>query len=125
MLCGLAYASNDHYGLFESVQKLEKHMIIDVPPQVFEEVTDVTASAAKMGMEVGWMDEAFGKIANKKKHLDLLSISKELTKEMEQIDHQRNEITQILPEIDVKYVYNDFSFHQVKSYRVKVLNRKK
>lgn len=76
--------------LFESVQKLEKYMIIDVSPQVLAEVTDVTASATKMGVRVDWLYDILGKILHKKKHLDLLRRWKELTKELEQLDHMRD-----------------------------------
>lgn len=55
-------------------------MIIDVPPQVLAKVVDVTASAAKMGVQVNWLDETLGRISNKKNHLDLVRRSKELTK---------------------------------------------
>lgn len=67
-------------GLFESVQQLEKYSMIDVPSQVLKEVTDVTASTARMDRKVDWMDETLGKIASKKKHLSLLKRSKELEK---------------------------------------------
>lgn len=69
--------------LFESVQKLEKHMIVDVPPQVLTEVADVTASATTIGVQVGWKDKIIGKIASKTKHINLIKKSKELTKELE------------------------------------------
>lgn len=58
--------------------------MIDVPSQVLKEVTDVTASTARMDRKVDWMDETLGKIASKKKHLSLLKRSKELEKEFEQ-----------------------------------------
>lgn len=58
--------------------------MIDVPSQVLEEVTNVTASAARMDGKVDWMDERLGKIASKKKHLNLLNRSKELENEFEQ-----------------------------------------
>lgn len=68
-------------------------MIIDVLPQILEEVADVTASAIKMGVTVDWLDETLCRIANKKKHLDLLRRSTELTKDFEQLHCWRDEIT--------------------------------
>lgn len=63
MLYGLACDSNNRYEpIFEPVQKLEKYMIIDVSSQVLSEVADVTASAARIGVQVGWMNKDLGKI---------------------------------------------------------------
>lgn len=49
-------------------------------------MADVAASAANMGIKVDWMDDALSRISSKKKHLDLLKKSKELTKELEELD---------------------------------------
>lgn len=63
-------------------------MIIDVPSQALTEVADVTASAARMGLQVGWMDTILGRIASKKKHQNIMKKSKELTKALEQLEHE-------------------------------------
>lgn len=80
-------------GLFYSIQKLEKYMIINVSPEVLAEVADVAASVAKIGVKVDWLDDALGNFWNKKKHLDLLRRSKELAKELEQLNQRRDENT--------------------------------
>lgn len=74
-------------------------MIIDVPLQVLTEVANVISWAAKMGVKVNWMDETLGKIASKKEHVDLMKRSRDLIKELEQLDRRRDGITQILAEI--------------------------
>lgn len=65
------------------------------------------------------MDKMLGEVANKKNHLKLIKKSNELTKELEQLDHRRDEITKDLAEIDAEFVYNDFSFHQVSVIHLK------
>lgn len=65
-------------GLFESVQRLEKYMIADVPPVIPEEIVEITASAVRMDVKVDWMDETLDRIAAKRKHLNLLKKSKDL-----------------------------------------------
>lgn len=96
-------------------------MIIEIPSQVFSKVTNVTASAAKMGLQVGWMDKILGKTKSKKAHLNLFKKSKGLEKETRTI-RPREEITRCLGEIDVEIVYKDYGFHQVFKCRIKVLN---
>lgn len=59
-------------GLYDFVCRLKKYMTMDVLREIIEEVVDITASATKMGVIVDWMDEVFGQIALKRKHLDLL-----------------------------------------------------
>lgn len=81
-------------------------MILDVPAQTLIEVVDVIASVARMVVQVGWVDKMLGKITIKKKHMDLLWKPKNLTKELEQLDRKRDEITQALAEIDTELVYN-------------------
>lgn len=83
-----------------------------MPPQVLAEVADDTTSVVNMGVQVGWMD-ILAKIGSKKMHLDIIKKLEELTKELEQLNRRRDEIIQTLAEIDVGFVYNDFSFHQV------------
>lgn len=39
-------------GLFDSVRKIEKHMIMDVPAVILEEVGEVAALAAQNGVKV-------------------------------------------------------------------------
>lgn len=46
-------------------------MIIDVPPHILEEVANVTASAAKMGVKVHWMDETLCKNCKQEEALEL------------------------------------------------------
>lgn len=46
---GLRYERSSSMGFFESIQKLEKYMIPNIPSEVLSEVADVTASAAMMG----------------------------------------------------------------------------
>lgn len=53
-------------GLFESVRKLEKFMIMDVTTDILEEVAEVTASATQNGVRVDWMDKTLGRIATKR-----------------------------------------------------------
>lgn len=73
-------------------------MIIEVPLQVLTEVANVISWAAKMGVKVNWMDETLGKIARKKEHVDLMKRSRDLIKELKQLDRRRDGITQILAE---------------------------
>lgn len=77
-------------GLFESVRRLEKFMIIDVPIDILEEVAEVTASAARMGVRVDWMDEILGKVATKRRHLDLLERTRVLEDKLLELDSQRD-----------------------------------
>lgn len=42
-------------------------MVMDMPREVIEEVAVITASAARMGGRVDWMDEVLGQISSKKK----------------------------------------------------------
>lgn len=86
-------------GLFEFVQRLEKYVIIEVPPQVLEEVADVTASTVRMGVKVDLTDETLSKITNKKEHLNLLKKFKELERELEQLDCIRDQIPKFWPEL--------------------------
>lgn len=39
-------------GLFESVQRLEKYMIADVPPEIPDEIVEIIASAVRMDVKV-------------------------------------------------------------------------
>lgn len=53
-------------GLFESVQKFEKYVILDIPSQTLAEVPDVSASITGMGV-LSWLDrQNLRKIARKK-----------------------------------------------------------
>lgn len=67
-------------------------MILEVPSQVVSEVVHVTASTVKMGMQVGWMDKTWRKIASKRGHLDILKKIKETKKKLEQLEGEREEI---------------------------------
>lgn len=78
-------------GLYDFVRWLEKHMIMDVPLEVLEEVVDITASAERMGVRVDWMDEVFNQIGSKKKHLDLLEWMRALEDKLLQLNRQRDE----------------------------------
>lgn len=82
---------------------------MDVPKDVIEEIADVTASATRRGVRVDWLDEVLGRIASKKKHLDLLERMQALEEKLFELDPQRDEITQALPEIDAEMVTNNFS----------------
>lgn len=82
-------------GLFESVRKLEKFMIMDVTTDILEEVAEVTASAARNGVRVDWMDKTLGRIATKRKHLELLDKIQGLEDDLVELDHQWDEISQI------------------------------
>lgn len=73
MLCGLACALNNrHQQAFWICQKLKNIWL-------------------SMGVKVDCMDETLTKIRNKKKQLILQKKSRELTKELEQLDRRRNE----------------------------------
>lgn len=98
-------------------------MIMDVPREILEEVTNITASAARMGVRVDWMDEVLGQIASKKKHLDLLERTRVLEDNLLELERQRNEITQSLAEIDAEFVYNNYSLEKVTNYPIQVLSR--
>lgn len=82
-------------GLFESVRKLEKFMIMDVTTDILEEVAEVTASATRNGVRVDWMDKTLGRIATKRKHLELLDKIQGLEDDLVELDHQWDEISQI------------------------------
>lgn len=47
--------------LFHIVQKLEKFYQLRNPKQVVYEVADVIAIAAKIGIQVEWIDKVLGK----------------------------------------------------------------
>lgn len=53
--------------LFNSIQKLEKFTVLEVPSQVVFEVADIVAIIAKMGVKVEWIYKILGDIAAKKK----------------------------------------------------------
>lgn len=80
-------------GPYDSVCRLEKHMIMDVPREVLEDVVDITASAARMSVRVDGMHEVLDQIASKKRHLDLLERTCALEDKLLELDRQRDEIT--------------------------------
>lgn len=47
-------------------------MITDIPTVILEEVAEVAALVAQKGVRVDWLDEALGRVATKKKHVELL-----------------------------------------------------
>lgn len=110
-------------GLYDASRKLERYMIMDVPNDVLEEVADITASAARIGVKVDWMDEVLGHVALKRKHLDLLESARALKDKLVELDHQRDEITQALVEIDAEVIYNNFSHDRVTNYPITVLRK--
>lgn len=61
-----------------------------------------------------------GRIATKRKHLDLLEKSGALEDKLLELDRQRDEITQSLAEIDAELVY----IQKVNNYLVRVLKRR-
>lgn len=110
-------------GLFDSVRKLEKHMIMDVPTTTLEEVAEVAALAAQNGVRVDWLDEALGRVAMKKKHQELLDRIQTLEDELAELDRRRDEVSQLLSEADAELVYNNFSHQRVTNFRTRVLRR--
>lgn len=50
-------------------------MITDIPIVILEEVAEVAALAAQKGVRVDWLDEALGRVATKKKHVELLILA--------------------------------------------------
>lgn len=95
--------------LFDSVRKLEKHMIMDVPTVVLEEVAEITTLAAQNGVRIDWLDEALGRVATKKKHQELLDRIQTLEDELAELDRRRDEVSQLLSEADGELVYNNLS----------------
>lgn len=110
--------------LFEVVRRLEKFMIMDIPVEVLEEVAEVTASVARNGVRVDWMDKALGRITTKRRHEDLLEKTQALEDELLELDRRRDEITLTLSEIDAEPVYNNLSHQRVTNYLMKVLRKK-
>lgn len=105
-------------------KKLEKYKIISVLLEILAEVANVAASTRKMGVKVYWLDDTLGKISNKKKHLELLKKSKELTNELEELDGRRDESPKLLPGLTLSLCMT-LVFFNVNNYLVKVLNVKK
>lgn len=110
-------------GLFESVRKLEKHMIMDVSTIILEEVAEVAALAAQNGVGVDWLDEALGRVAMNKKHRELLDRIQSLEDELAKLDRRRDELSQLLSEADAELVYNNLSHQRVTNYPMRVLRR--
>lgn len=108
-------------GLYDSVRRLEKYTIMDVPRDILKEVADITVLAARMGVRVDWLDEVLGQIVLKKKHLSLLESAQAMEEKLFELDSQRDEITQTLAEIDAEMVANNFSAEKVVDYPVRVL----
>lgn len=50
-------------GLFDYTQKLERFTILEVPPQTISEIEDVVAAAAKMSVNIEWVEKILGEIA--------------------------------------------------------------
>lgn len=111
-------------GLYDFVCRLKKYMTMDVLREIIEEVADITASATKMGVIVDWMDEVFGQIALKRKHLDLLERTYSLEEKLLELDRQSDEIIQFLAEIDAELVYNNFSLEKGTNYPIWVLKER-
>lgn len=103
--------------LFEVVRHLEKFMIMDIPVEVLEEVAEVTASVARNGVRVDWMDKVLGRITTKRRHEDLLKKTQALEDELLELDRRRDEITLTLSEIDAEPVYNNLSHQRVTNYK--------
>lgn len=70
------------------------------------------------------MDETLGRIATKRKHLELLDKIQTLEDELLELDRRRDEITQTLAEADAELVYNNLSRQRVTNYSVRVLWRR-
>lgn len=109
----LAFRSIIINGLFESIRKLERYMIMDVPTDILEEVTEVTALVVRNGMRVDWMDETFDRIAAKRKQLELLVKIQTLEDKLIELDHRRDKITQTLAEADAELLYNNLSHREL------------
>lgn len=120
----LAFRSIIINGLFDSIRKLEKHKIIDVPTVILEEVAEVAALAAKNGVRVDWLDEALGRVTTKKKHRELLDRIPTLEDELAELDRRRDEVSQLLFEVDAELVYNNLSHQRVTNYPMKMLRRR-
>lgn len=110
--------------LFEFVRRLEKFMIMDIPVEVLEEVTEVIASVVRNGVRVDWMDEALGRIATKRRYADLLEKTQALEDELLELDRGRDEITQTLSKIDADLIYNNLSHQRVTNYPMKALRKR-
>lgn len=77
MFSRLASSARDyHQGTFWICPKIRGVDDIGIPSQVLSDVADVTAWAARMGVQVGWMEKILDKIARKKEHLNLLEMKR-------------------------------------------------
>lgn len=108
-------------GLYDSGCKLERYTIMGVLMVILEELADVTASAARMDVQLDWLIEVLGQIAQKKKHVDLLERTQALEEKLYELDRQGDEITQTLAEINAEIVANNLSVEKVTGYPVRVL----
>lgn len=80
-LCGVfsrlaSIARGYHQGTFWICPKLRGAHDTRIPSEVLLEMADVTAWAARMGVQVGWVDKILDKIASKKEHLEVLNIKR-------------------------------------------------
>lgn len=110
-------------GLFDSVRKLEKHMITDVSTVILEEVTEAAALAAQNGVRVDWLDEVLGRVARKKKHVELLERIQALKEELAELDRRRMRSRNFCP-ADAELVYNNLIHQSVANFPMKVLRRR-
>lgn len=62
-------------------------------------------------------DETLGRIATKRKHLDLLERSRALKDKLLELNRHRDEITQTLAKIDAKLAYNNLNLQSHKLFR--------
>lgn len=109
--------------LFNSVQKLEKPTVLDVPPQVVSRVADIVAIAATMGVKGEWIKRILGEIAETIEHFNLLQEAQNLQKKIEELDSEREEAVRSLGQIDVDLVHKDYGIHTAFNYRIHLVRR--
>lgn len=110
-------------GLFNSVQKLERFTILEVPSQIVSDIVDIVAAATRMGTQVKWIDSIIDAIVRKREHYNLIQEAQNLEKKIEQLDCETKEAFRRFKEIYIELVYKDYGILTVYNYRIRVIGR--